>query len=52
MRFIINTNKREYLSFNGYECKVVTIRDDGFVEVYVPAFTSMIILAQEELIDE
>ena len=53
MQFIIHTDKKEYTSFNGYECKVVNChREDGFVEVYVPVFNVFILLEQTELDDE
>lgn len=53
MKFIINTKKKEYLSFNGYECKVVNChREDGLIEVYVPVFNVFILLEQTELDDE
>lgn len=52
MKFIINTKKKEYLSFNGYECKVVNDnRDDGLVEVFVPMFNILILLEPNELDD-
>ena len=53
MRFIVRTNKKEYSTFNGYECTVVNNkRDDGLIEVFVRAFNTFILLTQEELEDE
>ena len=48
----VQTDKEEYKSFNGFECHIVDAhRDDGFVEVYVPAFGVMILLLPSELED-
>lgn len=53
MKFIVRTNKKEYSTFNGYECTVVNDkRDDGLIEVFVRAFNTFILLTQEELEDE
>ena len=53
MKFIVRTNKKEYSTFNGYECTVVNNkRDDDLIEVFVRAFNTFILLTQEELEDE
>ena len=53
MQFIIHTDKKEYSSFNGFECKVVNDkRTDGLIEVYVPVFNVFILLEPTELEDE
>ena len=50
---IIKTDKEEYKSFNGFECNIINAhRDDGLIEVYIPAFGIMILLYPYELEDE
>lgn len=51
-KMIINTDRDEYKSFNGFECIIVnTHREDGYVEVFVPAFNILILLLPHELED-
>jgi hypothetical protein len=51
--FTIETNKEEYKKYNGLQCFIprVPIREDGFVEVYVPSTGEYILLRPSELID-
>ena len=47
--FKIDTDKPEYEKYNGKECWV--IREDGYVEVYIPSTNEYILLRPSELID-
>lgn len=47
--FKINSKKPEFKLFNGLTAKPIEERDDGYLEVYVPALDSFILLLPEEL---
>lgn len=48
----IKTDKKSYLQYNGLECLLIkTDRDDGLVEVYIPAKDVFILLYPHELED-
>lgn len=47
--FKINSTKPEFKLFNGLTAKPIEERDDGYLEVYVPALDSFILLLPEEL---
>lgn len=49
--FIIDTKRKDYQMFNGYKCKVITVRPDNTYEVFVAAFGVFIILEAKELVD-
>lgn len=47
--FKINSSKPEFKLFNGLTARPIEERDDGYLEVYVPALDSFILLLPEEL---
>lgn len=49
--FKINSTKPEFKLFNGLVAKPIEEREDGFVEVYVPAMDSFLLLLPDELED-
>lgn len=50
MLFTIRTTQKDYASFNGHKCKIVsTNRDDGLYEVYIPVYGCLILLSASEL---
>lgn len=50
-KFIINTDHKHYLEYNGLICKVVhePPREDGYIEVYIPDRDVFILLKSIEL---
>ena len=52
MTFTVRTTNPYYKAFNGAKCKIVNdSRDDGLVEVFLPAYQCMILLRPDELED-
>ena len=49
--FKISSTKPEFKLFNGLVAKPIEEREDGYVEVYVPAMGTFILLLPEELED-
>lgn len=51
--FKIDTDKPEYKKYNGKECWVPRnpIREDGYVEVYIPSTNEYILVRPSELVD-
>lgn len=49
LEFIIRSDKAESKIFNGQKVKFYRKREDGFVEVYVPAMDIFILVLPNEL---
>lgn len=49
MEFVIRSDKAEFKVFNGQKAKVYRRREDGFIEVYIPAMDIFILVLPEEL---
>ena len=49
LEFIIRSNKAEFKVFNGQKAKLYREREDGFIEVYVPAMDIFILVLPNEL---
>ena len=49
--FKINSTKTEFKLFNGLVARPIEEREDGFVEVYIPAMDSFLLLLPDELED-
>ena len=47
--FKINSAKPEFKLFNGLVARPIEEREDGFVEVYIPAMDSFLLLLPDEL---
>lgn len=47
--FKINSTKPEFKLFNGLVARPIEEREDGFVEVYIPAMDSFLLLLPDEL---
>lgn len=50
--FKINSTKPEFKLFNGLVASPIEEREDGYVEVYIPAMDSFLLLLPDELEDE
>ena len=49
MEFIIRSDKAELKVFNGQRAKLYREREDGFIEVYIPAMDIFILVLSDEL---
>lgn len=51
--FKIQTDKPEYEKYNGKQAWIPRnpVREDGFIEVYVPAYEEYILVRPSELVD-
>ena len=49
LEFVIRSNKAEFKVFNGQKAKIYRKREDGFIEVYVPAMGIFILVLPDEL---
>lgn len=51
--FTINTNRKDYSKYNNKQCWIPyrSIREDGFIEAYVPEEETFLLLRPSELED-
>ena len=49
LEFVIRSDKAEFKVFNGQKAKIYRKREDGFIEVYVPAMGIIILVLPDEL---